>query len=147
MKKNRGFSLLEVLVTLLVVSFGLLGISALIANSLKFNQSAYARTQATWLANEIIDRMRANRVTAEVSVSPYAIAIDAAKPTGASIPEVDLNQWLTAVNDNLPGGKGSVAYNAGSGKVTVSVEWDDSSRLSGSSAVTGSGKVEVETRL
>jgi len=65
MRKDRGFSMLEVLVTMVIIAFGLLGVAGIIANGLKSNLSSYGRSQASWLANDIIDRMRANRATAE----------------------------------------------------------------------------------
>ncbi len=58
---NEGFTLLEILVAVLVLSIGLLGIAGLQVTGLRFNHSAYARTQATLLAYELADRMRANR--------------------------------------------------------------------------------------
>ncbi len=56
----RGFSLIEVLVALLVLSIGLMGLAALQITSLQFNTGSYFRTQATFLAYDIVDRMRAN---------------------------------------------------------------------------------------
>jgi len=57
---GRGFSLVEALVALLVLSIGLLGLALLQGQGLKFNTDAYLRTQATVLAYDIIDRMQAN---------------------------------------------------------------------------------------
>lgn len=58
---RRGFSLIEVLVALLVLSVGLLGLAALQTTGLAFNHQSYERTQAVIQAYDIIDRMRANR--------------------------------------------------------------------------------------
>lgn len=60
----RGLTLVEILVALLVLSIGLLGLAALQTTSLRFNTSAYYRTQATALAYDLSDRMRANRQAA-----------------------------------------------------------------------------------
>jgi type IV pilus assembly protein PilV len=57
---TRGFTLLEVLVALLIFSLGVLGMAGLLAMSVRTNHSAYLRTQATFLAQSIADRMRAN---------------------------------------------------------------------------------------
>lgn len=57
---SRGFTLLEVLIALLVFSLGLLGMAGLMAVSVRTNHSAYLRTQATFLAQSMADRMRAN---------------------------------------------------------------------------------------
>ncbi|NIB40252.1 type IV pilus modification protein PilV [Pseudomaricurvus alkylphenolicus] len=58
---QAGFSMIEVLITLVILSVGLLGVSAMQLTSLKVNHGAYSRSQAVILANDIIDRMRANR--------------------------------------------------------------------------------------
>ena len=60
MNKNTGFTLIEVLIAMLVLAVGLLGLAGLQATSLKNNQSAYNRSQATQLAYDIADRMRSN---------------------------------------------------------------------------------------
>ena len=59
--RSRGFTLVEVLVALVVLSIGLLGVAALQLTSLRSNHSSAMRSQATFLAYDIIDRMRANR--------------------------------------------------------------------------------------
>jgi type IV pilus assembly protein PilV len=131
-KKQNGSSLLEVLITLLIISFGLLGIAGILINSLKNNQSAYSRTQASILANDIIDRMRANKTAAETSPYPYNIALDGT-PSGSGVVLNDLNEWRASLT-NIPSGTGSVALDAVTKKITVIVQWDDS-RASGDNAV------------
>ena len=146
MLKQKGFTLLEVLVTLVIVSFGLLGIAGIIANSIKVNQSSYARSQASWLANDIIDRMRANRIAAEVDSSPYNLTLVAAPPGGATISATDLTQWRTALASTLPGGMGSVQIADGlNRRVTVVVQWNDQ-RATGA-ATADNRQFKVETRL
>jgi type IV pilus assembly protein PilV len=140
--KQSGFTMLEALIALVIVSLGLLGIAGIIANSLKLNQGAQARSQASWLANDIIDRMRANRGQAADYAHPSC-----ANAPAASDPVVaaDLEDWCDAVVETLPDGTGSVAFTGD--RVTVSVTWDDSSRLADAAVVDGSGEFVVETRL
>lgn len=78
----KGFSLIEVLVALLVLSLGLLGLAALQATSLSFNTDAYTRTQATVFAYDILDKMRANATG--VSNGNYDVTSDAAAATKIS---------------------------------------------------------------
>jgi type IV pilus assembly protein PilV len=59
-QKSTGFSMLEMLVALLVLSIGLLGVATLQVRGQQFNQVGYLRTQATFLAYDIMDRMRIN---------------------------------------------------------------------------------------
>lgn len=126
MQQQKGFSLIEVLVTMVIISFGLLGIAGVIVNALKNNNSSYARTQASVLANDIIDRMRANRTTAETAPFAYNLALGAPLPTaGNAVVVNDLTEWRTALAAAMPSGTGSVAM-ANATQVTVVVQWDDS---------------------
>lgn len=61
-RNHSGFTLIEVLVTVVVVSIGLLGLAGLQINGLRANVSSEARSKATLLASDIIERMRANPV-------------------------------------------------------------------------------------
>lgn len=141
--KQAGTSLIEILVTILIVSFGLLGVAGVVGNGLKNSHGSYGRTQASILAADITDRMRANRADAEAAGLPYNLAIDAATPTGTSIAQQDLIAWRTALAAALPAGTGAVSMDAATKKVTVTVRWDDSRGTGGSSAQT----FLMETRL
>jgi type IV pilus assembly protein PilV len=59
-RNSAGFTLIEALIALLVLSIGLLGLAMLQITSLQVNTDAYYRTQASLYAYEIMDRMRAN---------------------------------------------------------------------------------------
>lgn len=59
-QRIRGFTLLEVLIAVLVFSFGLLGAAGLMVLSVRTNHSAYLRTQASFLAQGMADRIRVN---------------------------------------------------------------------------------------
>lgn len=58
--RQHGFTLLEVLISVLVFSIGLLGVAGLMVLSVRTNHSAYLRTQASFLADSMADRMRTN---------------------------------------------------------------------------------------
>ena len=79
---QRGFSLLEVLIAVVVLSIGLLGLASLQATSLRMNQEALMRSQEAHLAYDMIDRMRANR--------PGFIAGTYNEPT---LPRHDPGKW------------------------------------------------------
>lgn len=116
MQRQHGFTLLEVLVALLIVSIGLLGLAGLMTTSLKNNQSAWQTSQASWLAYDILDRMRANRTVAmtggyNTSGSPSGVAA------------TDLNDWSQKLATSLPGGYGQVTVTAGVAQVVV--YWND----------------------
>lgn len=69
---NKGFTLLEILVAVVIFSIGLLGLASLQTTSLKLTNDSLDRTVATILANDMIDRMRANvEATSLGTTSPY----------------------------------------------------------------------------
>jgi type IV pilus assembly protein PilV len=98
-------TLVEVLVALVVLSVGLLGIAALQMTSLRNNLGAHLRSQATVLAYDITDRMRANRTQANNNA--YVIAFGAAA-TGTTLNALDLQAWKTALTATLPSGDGQI---------------------------------------
>jgi len=135
--KQNGFSLIEVLVTMLIISVGLLGMVALQLNALKQNQNALQLTTSTLLANEITDRMRANQTAA--ADGNYNIGTGAI-PSGGSVADNDLLEWKTNLASQLPAGDGSVELN-GVGAFTITIVWDDSK------GVNAPVEYQLETRL
>ncbi|MDH5649741.1 MAG: type IV pilus modification protein PilV [Gammaproteobacteria bacterium] len=117
---QHGFSLLEVLIALLVLSIGLLGLAGLEVFGLKYNFQSYERTQATLLIEEMADRMRANPMG--VMDDEYdAIALDNTPVSGAlnctivnctpaQFADYDEDQWKRTLSAEkmLAQGKGSV---------------------------------------
>jgi len=141
-KRAGGFSLIEVLVALMILSVGALGIAAMMAVSLKSKNGAYSRTQANILAYTILDRMRANRATAIQHGYDIALGAPASSPppgdciglgahcTPDQIANLDLSQWKDSLAHTLPAGDGSihtVAVNQMTQvtQVTISVQWND----------------------
>ena len=118
-KQQRGFSLVEVLVALIVLSVGLLGIAAMYVETLRANRDALVRTQAIALASDLADRIRSNRIPANnysgTGVNDRAIA--------------DLADWTTAVATQLPGGAGTVRFRAGTtttpAQYMIEVAWNE----------------------
>jgi type IV pilus assembly protein PilV len=124
----RGLTLVEILVALLVLSIGLLGLAGLQTASLRFNTSAYFRTQATALAYSLADRMRANRQAALDGAYTFGFEADppaCGVPDGSgTVPQQEIAAWRNALACSLPQSTGSVAQN---GNVfTFTVRWDDS---------------------
>ncbi len=74
-RSMSGLSLIEILITVVVLSIGLLGIAGMQAFGMRYSHDSYARSQATMLANELIERMHANPDA--VSNGDYKAAVDA----------------------------------------------------------------------
>ena len=121
-----GFTMIEVLVALVVLSIGLLGVAGLQIVGLKGNLSAAFRTQASYLADDIIDRMRANYVAARGPALQYTVAMGATAPTGATDPTAiaDVAAWAAEVQ-TLPSGQGSISVDAVTNIATVTIQWVD----------------------
>lgn len=123
---QTGFTLIEVLVSIVILAIGLLGLAAMQLQSLKFTQGSQWRSQANFLAYDIVERIRANRE----NVGSYAIAMAADKPTArASMAQDDLWSWLDQLDTSIPGGDGSVQWNAATRVLTVVVEADDQGKI------------------
>ena len=100
----RGFTLIESLVALRVLSIGLLGIAALYMETLRASRAALYRTEAVTIAADLADRMRANRNPANAYTGGGQNAVAAA----------DLDEWDTEVA-TLPGGDGAIRFVDGLG--------------------------------
>ncbi len=122
--KAEGFSLLEILIAIIILSIGMLGLAALQAASLKTNHGAYHKTQATYLAYDMVDRLRANKQAA--MNGNYNILEAAAKPAAdGTLPNDDLNDWITSIEGALPTGDGEVVCNNPNlGVCSIVVSWN-----------------------
>jgi len=111
---QQGTTLLEVLISIVVLSIGLLGYAGLQTLSMKNNTSAFQRSQATILTYDIVDRMRANRP----NLASYVVGLDAVGTYA------DVISWKNNVAASLPDGKAEVEIDLNNiAKITI--QWDD----------------------
>lgn len=136
-RRAAGFSLIEVLVAVLVLSIGLLGVAMVLVNVDKTNASSYQRQAAQGYAHDILERMRANQDQALAGA--YDVAAGTAAPASAptactssacsasALASADTQQWLYELAHGLSDGSGSVATKSVNGqtRVTVTVSWND----------------------
>jgi type IV pilus assembly protein PilV len=124
-RHRGGFSLIEVLITILIFAIGMLGLAALQATSVRSNQSANFRTQATALGYMIIDRMRAN--SDAVLRGEYLAGLQAgdcaAAPAATPQAAHDVAACRQQIACQLPNGQGSITFPGG--QVVVSITWND----------------------
>jgi type IV pilus assembly protein PilV len=112
-----GYTLVEVLVALTVMSIGLLGMASLQARTLQASRAAAMHAQAATLAADLADRVRANRDPAENYTDG---GLNARAQT-------DLVEWQAAVASTLPGGVGAVRFRpadpAAPAQYQIDVSW------------------------
>src|SRR3569833_1624024 len=138
--KQRGFTMIEVLVSVVVLSVGMLGVAGLQATGLCSFLSAFLRSQATALAYDMIDRMRANK-TAIMSGAYNAIntatnnysnpGCITAGCSAANMAAYDKYEWEALLAARLPSGNGTVAGGGAGSTCPVTVMWDDERNGSG----------------
>jgi type IV pilus assembly protein PilV len=162
--RAAGFTIVEVLVSLVILSIGLLGIAKLVLYSAHSNDSAYLRSQATQLAYEILDNMRANPAAAAAgnyntplsaaAASPGFTCQNANCPVASNLALYDVYVWKSrlaagASGGALPSGEGSVTVVGTSPPMaTIVVQWDDTAAQSiFASASPTNMSVTLETAL
>jgi type IV pilus assembly protein PilV len=126
---SDGFTLLEILVSIVILSFGLLGMVGIQAMALKSNNDAKQQSAAVQLAGELSDMMRGNKVVATAltpTANPYLMGNFVSTDTIVAPPEYcnsavgcsspinvaswEMNDWLTRVNATFPGVHVQVCY-------------------------------------
>lgn len=116
---QEGLSLLEVMIAVAVFSIGLLGTAGMLITAARANQSAYLRTQATFLANNMAERMRANPIGVwndayngtdypERTRPPECGSGQSCSP--AEVARRDRSLWSDMLRSHLPGVAGSIIH-------------------------------------
>lgn len=148
-RRQAGVSLLEVLISVLILGVTLLGIAAMQARALNNGQSSFENSQMVIHTYSIIEAMRANRSAA--TSGAYNLAMTCSLPAaGTTLASADIRAWLESMKTGLSGAPnvssdtttcGSIACT--STTCTVTVQWDDSRgravNASTAGAATGTG--------
>ena len=149
MRRQRGFTLLEVLIATVIMAVGILGVAGLQVVSLQQNRSSLLRAEALQIADDILDRMRANPTQSYATVQftdpPSSSARDcvALSCSASQMADYDVAQWKCLISpldpstsdpyaictsfgitgSTLPGGEGEITLV--SGAEIVKVRWVD----------------------
>lgn len=142
--RQQGISLLEVLISIVVLAVGMLGVASMLLVANKANNSSYAKNQAVQAVYTIFDKIRANPQAAAngsynisnigsggtpTAVTAPASQCSGAPCTAAQLAAFDTWYWLTHDVAQLPSGSGSISTAlsgvAGNTIVTVTVQWND----------------------
>jgi type IV pilus assembly protein PilV len=149
-RAQRGMTLVEVLVTLVLISVGLLGVAALQLTTLKSNQESYVRSQATMLAADMLDRMRSNQVgfvAGNYDMANDATGFDEAGAAGTLAAD-DIAAWQAAINRLLPGSDGDAAGRIVRNDriVTITIRWREREEQGTASTYDPAGMPSFQTR-
>lgn len=133
---ERGLSMIEILVALTIVAFGMLGLLGLQARALSVQKDAFHRRQAAELVAQLAERMRANHLS--VLAGHYALRFDAAAAapstvsacaapcTSAQVAARDLDEWRIELRRRIPGAAAYLQWDAASRSgIAVAVAWPE----------------------
>jgi type IV pilus assembly protein PilV len=132
--KQRGLSMIEILVTLTIVAFGLLGILGLQARALSFQKDSFDRKAAAELVAQLAEVMRSNqtgfnegrynRDLEAANATPGAVTTCVAPCSFAAVATRDLDEWLIELRRRLPASGAYVRWNAADPTaVVVTLAW------------------------
>lgn len=127
---QAGVTLLEILISLVVIALGILGVSTLQFNGLKSVQDAHYFVTASLLADDMGERIRVNTTAASAYNTSMLTSASASTNCetqtclSSAMASYDIAQWITAIADRLPSGAGKITYTAGSSKTyALTVRW------------------------
>lgn len=120
---QRGVSLVEVMVAVLVLSVGVLGAASLQLNALRFNLSASYTTHASFIAYDMLERMRANSEELALYATEDVSGTCDPSSTNSSIRARDISDLVTAVTCYLPEGQASIRI--ADNLASVSISWSE----------------------
>ncbi len=135
-KRQRGFSLVEVLIALVVMSVGMLGIAGLYVQSMQAGRTSMLRHHAVTLAGDVADRIRANQFAEGDYASgtgaggfDHGCVVGSVVCTAAQMAANDIFVWKDQAAEMLPGGDVAVTYTAAAGAVpptyVITVSWSE----------------------
>ena len=130
-RRQRGDTMIEVLVTIIIIAVGVLGAAALQVTTLKNLSSSHSASVAAIVVEDFSERMRANPDAALAddyvhTAAPAAFpdcAANACTPT--QLANYDMGSWWAQLTAVLPVGSGQVTRNAGTNTFVLTVRWDD----------------------
>jgi type IV pilus assembly protein PilV len=116
-RRQRGYSLLDAVIALALLSFGLLGLTRLQTRTLSQATEAQSRATAAALADELVSSALVDAVNRDCYTLPAAGTCNSA--TASSL----ASAWSTRVGSSLSGGSATSTYTAASGRLQVVITW------------------------
>jgi type IV pilus assembly protein PilV len=137
-----GVGLVEVMVAVAILAFGMLGIAALQATAMRNGKSAAERSRAVVATYTILERMRANYAVAGNGGYDLA-AMTCEPPNAGDLAATDLHDWIESLHEQLGDASCGQIIGCGGESCRIIVQWDDSRGTGGSATQ----QVVTETRL
>ena len=122
-RRQRGATMVELLVSVLLFALGTLGMIGMMTKTLGYSQVSLFRSQAVALTDDIIDSMRADPVNARKGDWHTEFGDTAANFSGTTVAQKDLSAWKSRIDRLLPAGQGEIIVSSGS--VTVKIKWKE----------------------
>jgi type IV pilus assembly protein PilV len=129
---QRGMTLIEILVAIVVMSIGLLGLAGLQVKGIQVNQGSIFRSQASLLAEDMADRMRSDSTGAKAG--NYTLSTPTSTPTATGATLAAITEWQAQVAA-LPGGQATIIPVAGN-VMQITVGWVDTRAQGGAGVPT-----------
>ena len=127
---QRGFSLIEVLIALVIMSVGMLGIASLYVQSMQAGRTSLFRHNAVTLAGDVADRIRANPTAGSAYTEggvDYGCIDGGVVCSTPQMAAQDVLQWSAQAEETLPNGDVSIQFNNAvvPPVYTIAVTWDE----------------------
>lgn len=148
-RNAAGFSMIEVLIALVVLAFGLLGLALLQTMNLRYTKSANQRTQAVNLSGELLDMMRSNRSElaayeiAETDLSGVTVPTGGCATKAALGAASNVDRWKCEVREALGADAKVKVVTSTAPAVEINVQWAESNMP----ALENQGKIQLRTQL
>ena len=125
LKKQSGATLIEVAITVLLLSTCLLAMAVMQKRSLQFNQSSFMRSQANIFAYDIIDRIRLNRGGDTSSNIDKYNTDYGGTPSGNALATTDVSEWRANMTRSIPNSDGKVECVVSTKICKISIKWTE----------------------
>jgi type IV pilus assembly protein PilV len=148
---QAGFTLIEVMTAIVVFSIGLIGLGLLMTSAVRSNHVGYQHTQATFIVDALLDRMRANipaiwnntynGTFSAATTAPSNLCGSGSPCTPDQVAARDTWAWGQMIGTMLPSGSGTVNCSGGAlgssllatvpmynGSCTVTLSWTEQSQ-------------------
>jgi type IV pilus assembly protein PilV len=154
---QHGTTLLEVLITIVILAIGLLGLAGLQARLQSSEMEAYQRSQALVLLNDMASRIATNRTMAASYITGAPLGVGMTCSTDTSSPQkADASEWCNALQGAaeilgggnvgaMVGGRGCVEPLADGNSYLITVAWQGMTPISVPAAACGAGKYDGGT--